>query len=237
MCHGLSETLTLERFEEYFSIAEELGFYSINYNDLSRFLNQKEKLPGHPIMFDFDHPVKSIHDSIFPLMTKFGFKGNLFINTKNMEEMYAKGQQNDFDRLFMNWEEIKKLQKGGWHLGAHTHTHPNLSELSEKDPGGEAIRREMEINDCILLKKLGLQARDFAFTGTSWSSLAEKEAQKRYRFARLWIIDAMYMADGKPVRYADLVGIDGEDEADGGPPNTARYITKKLIHIKSPLWN
>ena len=48
---------------------------------------------------------------------------------------------------------------------------------------------------------------------------------KHYRFGRLRIISSEYKADCKSIRYADLVGIPAPDEADGGPPSAARYIT------------
>ena len=58
--------------------------------------------------------------------------------------------------------------------------------------------------------------------------------KKRYRFGRLWIVGAMYEADGQPIRYADLVGVAGADEEDGGPPAAARYITKESNPYRLP---
>ena len=76
--------------------------------------------------------------------------------------------------------------------------------------------------------------QDFAFTGTSWSSSAEREVKARYRFGRLWIVGAEYQVDGKKTRYADLVGVPGTDEADGGPPHAARYITRDSDPYRLP---
>jgi hypothetical protein len=36
------------------------------------------------------------------------------------------------------------------------------------------------------------------------------------------------------VRFAELVGAAGEDEADGGPPYAARYITRESDAYKLP---
>ncbi len=167
-------------------------------------------------------------------MKELDFKGNLFIQTAPMEKMYS-GEMPEFDeRRWMTWEEIGELMDDGWHIGAHTHNHPNLSKLSENDPTGEKIREELVTNDTILKRELGITPKDFAFTGTSWSSAAEREVKKRYRYGRLWIISSMYLADGEKTRYADLVGIPGDDEKDGGPPYAARYITKETPPYKLP---
>jgi hypothetical protein len=83
-------------------------------------------------------------------------------------------------------------------------------------------------------ENLGFTANDFAFTGTSWSSMAEREVMKRYRFGRLWIVGSEYQADGKPIRYAELAGVSEPDEVDGGPPYSTRYITEGTNPYRLP---
>ena len=226
--------MDVEHFEGYFEIASGMGFNSIRYDHLAAWRFDGADLPARPIMFDFDHPVKSIRHEIHPIMERFGFTGNLFVNTGPMEEMYSKKMADSKDRQFMTWDEIGGLLAAGWQIGAHTHTHPNLSDLSMKDLSGELIRQELVRCDQILERALGVQPKEFAFTGTTWSSIAENEVKKRYRFGRLWIVGAMYEADGKPIRYADLVGIPGQDEVDGGPPYAARYITLEADPYRLP---
>ncbi len=234
MCHGVSEKLDISHFEHYFRIAREMSFESISYDDLAAWRSGEDEIAKRPIMFDFDHPAKSIRHGIHPVMSEFGFAGTLFINTGPMEAMYSGALPAFEDREFMTWEEIGELMDAGWRIGSHTHTHPNLSKLCLEDPSGEQIRDEMEMCDRILERELSIAAKDFAFTGTSWSSVAEREVKKRYRFGRLWIIGSMYEADGRPVRYADLVGVPGADEKDDGPPYAARYITRDANPYKLP---
>ena len=238
MCHGVNPKrqppMDAEHFATCFRIASEMGLESISYDDLAAWRAGDARLPARPIMFDFDHPATSIRYEVYPIMQRLGFKGNLFIHTNSMEEMYSGAIPGPESREWMTWPEIKELMAAGWHIGAHTHTHPNLSELSVKDPSGEELRKELVQCDEILKRELGVDAKDFAFTGTSWSSVAEQAVMKRYRFGRLWIIGTTYKADGQPVRYADLVGVAGEDEADGGPPFAARYITKETNPYRLP---
>ena len=240
MCHGIRTEgdykLTEEHFDALMRIADEMGFASINYNDLAAWREGTGSLPERPIMFDFDHPVKSMRHSIHEILSRYGFTGNLFINTGPMDPTKESSVE------MMTWDEIRELRDAGWHIGAHTVTHPNLSDLFREDPSGEKLQWELETCDTTLAEHLGTRPRDFAFTGTSWSSMAEKLVMQRYRFGRLWIIGAEYQADGKMVRYADLVNVPGDDEADGGPPMAARYITRETpayrlpsMEIQSPL--
>jgi peptidoglycan/xylan/chitin deacetylase (PgdA/CDA1 family) len=134
----------------------------------------------------------------------------------------------------MTWDELRHLLDAGWHIGAHTHTHPNLSALSVQDPSGRLVRAEMDRNDELLERHLGVKPKDFAFTGTTWSRAAEDEVRKRYRFGRLWIIGAMVEADGRPLRFAELAGVAGPDQADGGPPHAARYVTEGTDAFRLP---
>ena len=238
MCHGIREDheklLTVELLDRLMAIARELDFESINYDDLYAWRRDEATLPERPIMFDFDHPVKSMRHEVHDVLHRYGYTGNLFIYTRPYDETYPRSLPWDVEYEHMTWDEIGEMKQAGWHLGAHTVSHPNLSDLSIEDPTGDTLRTELDRCNETIQRNLGFVPQDFAFTGTSWSSLAEEEVKKRYRFGRLWIVGSGYSADGKSVRYADLVGLAGDDEDDGGPPHAARYITKTSDPYRLP---
>ena len=237
MCHGIDPfwciPLTVEHFARLMKIAKGLGFESINYDDLERWQNDEACPTKHPIIIDFDHPVKSIRYEVNDILKDVGFNGNLFINTGFIDDINASflppGKQ-----TMMNWDEVRDLLEDGWHIGAHTVNHPNLSKLSLEDPDGEKLRNELDECNKTIEKQLGITPKDFAFTGISISTIAIEEVSKRYRYGRLWIKNKYYEMDGKQIRYADLVGVPGEDEPDGGPPMAARYIYKDTNHYQLP---
>ena len=238
MCHGITDGLSLERFEQYLRIASELGFSTINYDQLYAWLTGAGTLPAHPLMIDVDHPVRSVPAEMFPLMQQYGFIGNLFVNTGYFQERCGNTAGDDRRSMCATWDQIHQLMTSGWTIGAHTHTHPNLSELSLTDQTGEALREEMDTNNALLEKHLGLKPLVFAFTGNrtgfTWSTIADIEAKKRYKLGRLWIIGDKCEVDGKVQRYADFVGATGPDEADGGPPHATRYITRNTPLFRIP---
>jgi peptidoglycan/xylan/chitin deacetylase (PgdA/CDA1 family) len=159
MCHGVTwqpkpqkerpylNRLTAKKFETTFRIASELGFQSISYDDLAGCCDGDSGLPDRPIMFDFDHPDWSIGKVVQPIMSQFGYKGNLFINTSPMEKL-----DNPYH---MKWDEVQRLVDQGWHNSAHTHNHNRIDYLTKKDPSGKAFREQLEICDDLSHKPLG----------------------------------------------------------------------------------
>lgn len=231
MCHGIrpddqSLPLTIEHFDKLMSIAAETGFTSINYDDLDAWRNDGGTLPKRPIMFDFDHAVTSMLE-VDQVMSDYGFCGTLFVNTEPVGGMWKRFP-------CMSWEQLGLLMSRGWLIGAHTVTHPNLSRLFVEDPSGDRLRQELDDCDAAIERHLGVRPKDFAYTGTSFSTAAEAEVRKRYRFGRLWIVGSSYQIDGNEMRFADLVGVPGADEADGGPPSAARYITREYPAHRLP---
>lgn len=233
MCHGISDggnfPLTADHFDSLIRVAREMGFESIDYDQLADWRDNDGLLPDRPIMFDFDHPVASMRGDIHTVLDRHGYRGNLFINTGMMDP-----DSRCYVEDTVTWDQVRELVGFGWHIGAHTVTHPNLSALVAEDPDGERLEVQLEGCDRRLEQELGARPRDFAFTGTSWSSVAEARVKARYRFGRLWIVGTEYQADGQAIRYADLVGVDGDDEPDGGPPMAARYITRASHPYRLP---
>ena len=239
MCHGIRDDgekpLPVERLDALMRVASEMGFSSITYDQYAAWRYDGGTLPERPIMIDFDHPIKNMRYETHDTLAKYGYVGNLFMYTRPYDREYDRDLPwDDSPDDHMTWEEIGELRELGWSIGAHTVSHPNLSDLSQEDPIGERMAIELDRCNELIERYLGFRPKDFAFTGTSWSSIAEAEVKKRYRFGRLWIIGSEYKADGRTIRYADLVGVPGEDEADGGPPMAARYATRDTDPYRLP---
>ncbi|MHC1950784.1 polysaccharide deacetylase family protein [Bradyrhizobium sp. UFLA06-06] len=227
-------SLSAVEFDALYRIARELDCETIGYDELEKWLKATGSLPRRPLMIDFDHPTITMRYEVNDIMQRYGFRPTLFINTAGIEAQARSPLPKIEQRQFMTWDEVGDLLKAGWRIGAHTVNHPNLSDLSIQDPTGAKIVEELDQNNETIERRLGLSPRDFAYTGTSFSTQAEREVRKRYRFGRLWIINSQYNMDGKPARMADVMGIAGADEADGGPPKASRYITRNSNRYRLP---
>ena len=154
MCHGITDRLTRDRFKQYLDIARELEFTTINYDQLYLWLTGAGTLPERPLMIDVDHPVASVAEEMFPLMQRYGFTGNLFVNTGYFQDVCGGTPLEAGQSACATWDQIRDLMMSGWTIGGHTHTHPNLSELSLTDATGEQVRAEMETNISVFARSI-----------------------------------------------------------------------------------
>lgn len=69
------------------------------------------------------------------------------------------GDEREFSKsLYLSWDNIEEMKKGGMVFGAHCHTHRVLSRLSSKEK-----RFELEYCKSILVEKLGESSLPFSY--------------------------------------------------------------------------
>ena len=133
MCHGVRPTaagalrhpLTEERFNALMGIAADMGFQSINYDQLAAWRDGTGSLPERPIMIDFDHPVVSMRREVFQTLERYGYKGNLFIYTSPYDPEYPRPLALAQVPEHMPWSEIRELRELGL---AHRRPHSQPSQ-------------------------------------------------------------------------------------------------------------
>ena len=74
------------------------------------------------VVVTFDDAYKDVITNAYPILEKYNFQATVFVITDFVGK----------DR-YLTWEDIKTLKKNGWHIESHTLTHPNLSNISEKE--------------------------------------------------------------------------------------------------------
>ena len=87
----------------------------------------------------FDDGYTSDYEKAFPLLLAVGFRADFFLNTARI------GKPG-----YLNWEQIREMQKAGMAFHSHGHSHAVLSIL-----GPTALACELETSRKILEDKLG----------------------------------------------------------------------------------
>ena len=116
-------------------------------------------LPQRPIVLTFDDGFQDFHTQALPLLKKFGFTATLYITTGFIGETsrwLAEG--GDGQRPMLNVAQIQEIAASNIEIGAHTHTHPMLDMLPQKQ-----VVEEVERPKAILEDALGAPVESFAY--------------------------------------------------------------------------
>ena len=107
------------------------------------------QLPNNTIGISVDDADRSFFTTAWPKFKEKKFPVTLFVNTSTI----VKNNKN-----YLNWDEIRILKKEGVTIGAHSHTHNHMPDLSIEEQ-----KNEIEISNKIFLKELGLIPSLFAY--------------------------------------------------------------------------
>ncbi|MEQ8878490.1 MAG: polysaccharide deacetylase family protein [Cyclobacteriaceae bacterium] len=132
----------------------------------------KDPIPEKLVVLTFDDAPVSQYSVVAPLLRDFGFGATYFVCE------FPPNYQDS--TLYMNWRQIKALDKMGFEIANHTHTHANITRLSQTEFNAELEYIE---NKC---DSLGIQIpRNFAYPGYSLNGdILEYLREKDYRMAR-----------------------------------------------------
>ena len=106
-------------------------------------------LPINTIGISIDDADKSFYEVGWPKFKEMGFPVTLFVNTSTIHEN---------NKNYLNWDQIRELVNEGVSIGAHSHSHYHMSDLSIDE-----VRDEIEISNNIFLKELGFIPPLFAY--------------------------------------------------------------------------
>ena len=144
-----STSVTIDQFDahlEEFS-KEKYSVESLEFI-VDTIINDGE-LPNNTIAISIDDADKSFYEVGWPKFKTIGMPVTLFVNTSTIHEN---------NKNYLNWDQIRTLKDEGVSIGAHSHSHYHMSELSI-----EEIKNEIEISNNIFLRELGEIPSLFAF--------------------------------------------------------------------------
>jgi peptidoglycan/xylan/chitin deacetylase (PgdA/CDA1 family) len=124
--------------EDFAGQLEELsrrGYTAVTQHELHDGWNADHELPAKPVVVSFDDGHVSVWQKAFPLLAARGWPAvlNLLVSMINSDDGLTPGM-------------VRDLVDTGWDLGAHSRTHPDLTQLDRKRLDGEVhgSRQDLE---------------------------------------------------------------------------------------------
>jgi peptidoglycan/xylan/chitin deacetylase (PgdA/CDA1 family) len=133
--------------------------------ELVRRVLHKKTIPHKAVAVTFDDGYRDTLKRALPVLRKYKIPATVFITTGYIDGR-ARGYKN---APMMSWGMVKKLQKAGIEIGAHTMTHPNLTSCTLKE-----VRRQVSGSQKRLEQKLGSKISLFAYPYGGRRSISKK---------------------------------------------------------------
>lgn len=167
-------------FRRQMKFLKEADFNVVSLNDLTKNLRENKKLPPKTIVLTFDDGFQNFYATAFPILADYNFTATVFLVAAHCEKY------NDWDgdlptierSRLMSWNEIKELHKHGIEFGAHSLTHPDLTEISLAE-----VERELVESKAIIEDKLGGAVEMFAYPYGKFNAAVKRLTEQNYAAA------------------------------------------------------
>ena len=136
------------------------NFDVVSLPDFYEMRKTQRELPDKLAMVTFDDGYEDNYEYAFPVLEKFGIKATIFLTTGFVNGEIDITQKHATYRGLraLKWEQVLEMRGKGVIFGAHTHTHPILTEISLEDGEREIVQSKNILGD-----KLGESAELFAY--------------------------------------------------------------------------
>jgi peptidoglycan/xylan/chitin deacetylase (PgdA/CDA1 family) len=146
-------------FKKQMEFMWENGYQTLSLTTVVELMHLKEPFPEKKFAVTFDDGYQNNYIEAFPIMQEFGFKGTIFFMAGGDVNRNGSGQLSSFEnRPLLSWSEINEMHKYGFEFGAHTLTHPDLTQIPLTQAEHEIVQSKEAIQD-----HLGVKVKTFAY--------------------------------------------------------------------------
>jgi peptidoglycan/xylan/chitin deacetylase (PgdA/CDA1 family) len=134
-----------------FELIRDLGYNVISLENALNILKQGQSINETFLVISFDDFFENILDVALPLLQEFGFKAVFFPATRYLDSddpfPWIDGGQR-YGKPGTR-EMVKELASLGHEIGSHSHSHPRLKDLDEKQLNDELLSSKEILEDLI----------------------------------------------------------------------------------------
>jgi peptidoglycan/xylan/chitin deacetylase (PgdA/CDA1 family) len=131
------------------------GFTTLTFSGLVATLGRGGDLPARAVVLTFDDGYADFHREALPLLVEYGALATVFITTGWVHDA-SERTGTPPDRM-LSWRQIDEVSTA-IEIGAHSHTHAQLDQLSNA-----ALQRELSLSKALLEDRLGKEVPALAY--------------------------------------------------------------------------
>lgn len=133
------------------------GFNGLTFGELCERRRGGQPLPANPVVLTFDDGYADLIEEALPIMIEQGFPATVFVTTGWLRGAVPHAATKPPARM-LSWGQVAELSSAGVEIGAHSHSHPQLDQISEPK-----LRVELASSRQLLEDRLGHPVRSLAY--------------------------------------------------------------------------
>jgi len=157
---------TRERFTSQMRWFARSGYRTLSLEQVADLIIRGERIPPRHFVITFDDGYQDTLTEAAPVLKHHGFTATMFVVTGLVGERNIWDEGKGNVAPLMTWEQVKQWVKLGFSVGAHSVSHPHLSQLTP-----EEVRHELIESRKTLESVLGTQIRTFCYPFGDWSDV------------------------------------------------------------------
>jgi peptidoglycan/xylan/chitin deacetylase (PgdA/CDA1 family) len=135
------------------------GFRTLTLLEAVHCLQRRSLFPNRSFAITFDDGYRTVYDRAFPVLQRYGMTGTVFVTPGVKKPANSAERLPALEgRMMLSWHQIREMQDAGMDIGAHSCTHPRLTELPM-----ERARAEILGSRSIIQEMLGQPVACFAY--------------------------------------------------------------------------
>lgn len=138
-------------------LLRQLGFTTLTFAHLGSVLRGEALPPERPIVLTFDDGYADFHRAVLPQLSRYGSTATVFVTTGWVQDAGDHAAGTPLDSM-LSWSQIAEVAAAGVEVGAHSHSHAQLDQLSDA-----ALHRELTTSKMLLEDRLGTEVLSLAY--------------------------------------------------------------------------
>jgi peptidoglycan/xylan/chitin deacetylase (PgdA/CDA1 family) len=128
----------------------EKGFLTLGLVEAADRLREGAPWPARSLVITFDDGYQSVYEEAFPVLDRYGMRATVFLAVGQEASSEPSGRLPSLlGRPMLSWSEIREMHSAGISFGAHTLTHPDLTEAAESRLEVEICQSKAMIEDAL----------------------------------------------------------------------------------------